>query len=208
MKKRIVIVEDNLSYALTLQKILRQENDLSCDVIFQNGNAAVAGLEELSPDICLMDIQLPDMTGIEILSKLKSSCANTLFIMCTVYNDDEHLFQSLKAGADGYILKSDAPSLIVEAIQNAMNGSAPMSALIAKKVVGHFYLQAQKKTNLQQLTEKENEVLSHLSQGFLYKEIADKQEVTIDTIKKHCGSIYKKLQVNNRTEALNLFFNH
>lgn len=207
MKKHITIVEDNLSYAQTLQKIIGQEKDMICEVVFPNGTGAIDSLEDLSPNVCLLDIQLPDMTGIDVLQRIKVKCPTTIFIMCTVYDDDEHLFQSLKAGADGYILKSDSPIQIIEAIRNALGGSAPMSASIAKKVVGFFYQQSQKKNRLEQLSDKENEVLDLLSQGLLYKEIADRQNVTIDTIKKHCGSIYRKLQVCNRTEALNLFFN-
>lgn len=206
--KTIVLVEDNQSFASTIQKIIELEQDLKYLLHLPNGTEAIPALLEIEPDVCLLDIQLPDMTGIDILKKVKSQLSNTIFIMCTVYDDNEHLFQSLKAGADGYVLKSDSPTNIVEAIRNGLAGAAPMSASIAKKVINYFYLENQKQKKLDELTEKENEILSLLSQGLLYKEIADKQAVTIDTIKKHCGNIYRKLHVCNRTEALNLYFNH
>jgi two-component system, NarL family, response regulator LiaR len=206
--KNIIIVEDNMSFAATVQKIIGLESDMKCMYHAINGGEALDILPEYNADVCLLDIQLPDMTGIDVLKQIKSKCVHTIFIMCTVYDDNEHLFQSLKAGADGYILKSDSPMQIIEAIRASINGAAPMSASIAKKVINFFYDEAQKKKKIEDLTEKENEILHHLSQGFLYKEIAEKQSVTIDTIKKHCGNIYRKLQVCNRTEALNLYFNH
>lgn len=206
--KNIAIVEDNALFAATVQKIIGLEKDMNCIFHAFNGADAVENLPIILPDVCLLDIQLPTMSGIEVLKKVKSLCEDTKFIMYTVYEDNDHLFQSLKAGADGYMLKSDSPAQIVEAIRSCLQGAAPMSASIAKKVLSYFYKESHNKKQLENLSPKENEILNLLSNGLLYKEIADQQAVTIDTIKKHCGNIYRKLHVCNRTEALNVYFNH
>lgn len=205
-KHTVAIIEDHITYAETLKKIISVEKDMLCTDIFTSGYSAIANIPQLNPDACLVDINLPDMTGIDVLKKLKPQCSDTLFLMCTVHEDDESLFQSLSAGANGYILKSDSPHQIVDAIRSALLGQSPMSAIIAKKVLNYFYQEAQQKRHLDTLTDKENEILAHLSKGLLYKEIADRQHIAIDTVKKHCGAIYRKLHVCNRTEALNLYF--
>ena len=132
---------------------------------------------------------------------------NTHFIMNTSFDDDEKIFESLKAGADGYIVKTDSTEKMVESIRDVLQGGAPMSAGVAKKVIQFFSKPVAEKEKLENLTEKENEVIHLLSKGFFYKEIASQINVSIDTIKKHCGSIYRKLQVSNRTEAINLYLN-
>lgn len=205
----LAIVEDNKSYVQTLQKILHLESDIVCPKIYFNAGDAYADKVGLvTIDIVILDIQLPDYSGLELLIQLKDEFPKKIFLILTVYEDEDKLFYALKSGANGYILKSDTPATIIENIRLASQGGAPMSSSIAKKVVHYFHATQEKKKMLEELSPKENEILTHLSKGLLYKEIADIQNVTIDTIKKHCGSIYRKLQVCNRTEALNLYYNH
>jgi two-component system, NarL family, response regulator LiaR len=154
-------------------------------------------------NIAIIDIQLPDGSGIDVVAHLKPLHPDTIFIMCTSFDDDEKIFASLKAGANGYIVKTDDPENIVAYIHDALAGGAPMSAGIALRVVKYFQ-QINNPKPLAQLSEKENIILVHLSKGYLYKEIADMEHLAIDTIKKHCGNIYKKLHVNNKTEAINI----
>jgi DNA-binding NarL/FixJ family response regulator len=149
-----------------------------------------------------MDIHLPGINGIDAVKKLKSLCPQTQFIMSTVYEDDENIFESLKAGASGYLLKKTAPSKILDAIVEVYNGGSPMSSQIARKVIASF----QKKDSIDEtdiLTPKEKEVLKALAKGLRYKEIADEMKVSMETIRSHARKIYEKLQVQSRTEALN-----
>lgn len=173
---------------------------------FFDGNAALAHLSDLSPDVVMMDIQLQDMLGIEIIEKLKKQLPNTQFIICTSFEDDEKVFSSLKAGAMGYLVKGESMNKILSSIRDVYNGGAPMSFSIARKVLSHFERKLPEK-GFNELTEREKEILELLSQGLLYKEIADKKCISIDTVKKHVGNIYRKLHVNNKVEAINKF-NH
>jgi DNA-binding NarL/FixJ family response regulator len=156
------------------------------------------------PDVVLLDVQLPDGKGSEYVDTLKKICPETHFVMCTSFEDEEYIFSSLKKGASGYIIKSDSPDKIMEAIRDVINGGAPMSSAIAKKVVSHFKNETR---TLQALSPKENEILALLASGLFYKEIASEMNVGIDTVKKHASSIYRKLQVSNRTEAVNKYRN-
>ncbi len=204
----LALVEDNRSYASTLQKILNQETDIHCQKIYSNSSSAWNDEQTMSElNVLLLDIQLPDYSGIELLSKLKDKFPNIIYLILTVYEDEEKLFNSLKAGANGYILKSESPSIIMENIRSAVNGNAPMSTNIARKVVEFFHEGREKNKKLSELSPKENEILNLLSKGNLYKEIAEILNISLDTVKKHCGNIYRKLHVCNRTEALNIYFN-
>ena len=206
---QLALVEDNKLYATTLQKILNQERDLDCIKIYGNSSSALQDDETISKlDVLLLDIQLPDFSGIELLGKLKDKYTKLVYLILTVYEDEEKLFNSLKAGANGYILKSDNPATIIENIRTAMQGNAPMSTNIARKVVDYFHRPQAKDPRLDAISDKESEILTLLSKGHLYKEIAETLGISIDTVKKHCGNIYKKLHVSNRTEAINIFHNH
>lgn len=207
MTTSITIIEDDKSFATLLSKILLAESDFICPNIFHNTQSALHQFPENPTDIILMDIQLPDGTGINLTSTFKKEFPETYIIMCTSFDDDEKIFDSLKAGANGYLVKTDTPENIVSAIHEVMQGGAPMSMGIAKKVIQHFRQQELDKPNLEILTKKENELLLHLSKGLFYKEIADLMNVSLDTIKKHCGNIYRKLSVSNRTEAINIYLN-
>jgi NarL family two-component system response regulator LiaR len=207
MKIRVAIVEDDKNYNQALKNIIDFQEDMECIAQFFNGKNALQKLEAIEPDVVLMDIQLQDLSGIDIVFKLTELMPGTTFIMCTSFENDEKIFSALRAGASGYLVKGDPLDKIIQAIEEAHKGGAPMSFAIAKRVLQHFQETKVQVHTLSILTVTEKEVLELLAQGLLYKEIADKKNVTIDTIKKHIGNIYRKLQVTNKIEAINKFNN-
>jgi two-component system, NarL family, response regulator LiaR len=207
MKIRVAIVEDDKNYNQALKNIIDFQEDMECVAQFFNGKNALQKLEAIEPDVVLMDIQLKDLSGIDIVFKLTELMPGTTFVMCTSFENDEKIFSALRAGASGYLVKGDSLDKIIQAILEAYNGGAPMSFAIAKRVLQHFQESKVQVQSLALLTVTEKEVLELLAQGLLYKEIADKKNVTIDTIKKHIGNIYRKLQVSNKIEAINKFNN-
>ncbi len=196
----VSIIEDDVRFGLMLKKLIESQEDMVCLAIFQNIKSALQALPSTPSDIVLLDIQLPDGFGSEYLPSLKKISPNTQFIMCTSFEDNEYIFTSLQNGASGYLIKTETPENIISAIHDIQKGGAPMSKQIAKKVIQYFNT---KNTFLDILSPKENEVLLLLSKGYLYKEIGITMGVGIDTIKKHASSVYKKLNVTNRTEAIN-----
>ena len=205
MKIRVAIVEDDKNYNQALKNIIDFQEDMECVAQFFNGKNALQKLEAIEPDVVLMDIQLQDLSGIDIVFKLTELMPGTTFVMCTSFENDEKIFSALRAGASGYLVKGDPLDKIIQAILEAHKGGAPMSFAIAKRVLQHFQESKVQVQSLMLLTVTEKEVLELLAQGLLYKEIADKKNVTIDTIKKHIGNIYRKLQVSNKIEAINKF---
>lgn len=203
MKVNVAIVEDDKNYNQALKKIIDFQEDMICVAQFFNGTSALKELEKLDPDVVLMDIQLQDASGIDLVFKLTETMSQTTFIMCTSFEDDDKIFAALRAGASGYLVKGEPMEKIIQSIQEANKGGAPMSFSIAKRVLHHFQESKMQVHDLASLTPTERDVLELLSEGLLYKEIADKKCVTIDTIKKHIGNIYRKLQVNNKIEAIN-----
>lgn len=205
MSISIAIVEDEKNYNNALKKIINYQDDMKVVAQFFDGNDALNHLSDTSPDVVMMDIQLQDMLGIEIIEKLHKKMPNTQFIMCTSFEDDEKIFNSLKAGATGYLIKGESMDKILSSIRDVYNGGAPMSFSIARKVLNHFERKISEIKDFEELTKRETEILELLSQGLLYKEIADKIFISIDTVKKHVGNIYRKLHVNNKVEAINKF---
>ncbi len=205
MKISVAIVEDDKNYNNALKKIIDFQEDMFCSAQFFNGKNAKNELENLAPDVILMDIQLQDMLGISIIEELKKSMPNSQFIMCTSFEDDEKIFSSLRAGATGYLIKGESMERILYAIREINSGGAPMSFSIAKRVLQHFQKTKADAVDLNCLTKTEVEVLELLAQGFLYKEIADKKFISIDTVKKHINNMYRKLQVSNKVEAVNKY---
>src|SRR6185436_16628407 len=198
----VVIIEDIREIREGLQMLIDSSDGFSCSKTFSSAEQAVTELPAMCPDVVLMDINLPGISGIEAVKKLKGQCSQTLFIMSTVYEDDENIFESLKAGASGYLLKKTSPSKILEAITEVYNGGSPMSSQIARKVISSF----QQKDSIDEtdiLTPKEKEVLKALAKGLRYKEIADEMKISIETVRSHARKIYEKLHVQSRTEALN-----
>jgi DNA-binding NarL/FixJ family response regulator len=175
-----------------------------------NGEEALVKLPIFHPKVVLMDISLGGISGIEVVRALKASHPEILFMMCTIYEDDEQIFEALSAGASGYILKKTPPGKLLEGIQELMEGGSPMSSQIARKVVAAFQNKKSDKPNvdaeLDILSKREKEILEMLSKGLLYKEIADAMFISIETVRKHVYHIYEKLHVSNRIEAVNKFF--
>jgi len=157
----------------------------------------------LKPDVALVDIHLPGESGITVVAKLKQLLPETQAVMCTSLEDNETIFNALKAGASGYITKSTAPAKILEAIMDAYNGGAPMSSQIARKVISSFQSDETTKKEFEKLSKREQEILDYLSKGYRYKEISGLLHISIETVRKHIHNIYEKLQVNSRTDALN-----
>jgi DNA-binding NarL/FixJ family response regulator len=198
----VAIVEDIREIKEGLEILIDSEEGFTCLKTFSNGEEAVKALPGLCPDVVLMDINLPGINGIEAVRRLKAECPDTQFIMSTVYEDDENIFESLKAGASGYLLKKTAPSKILDSITEVYHGGSPMNSQIARKVIASFQ---QKKTidETEILTYREKEILKQLSKGLRYKEIAAELHISMDTVRSHTRNIYEKLQVQSRTEAIN-----
>ncbi|RXM40134.1 DNA-binding response regulator [Chryseobacterium sp. CH21] len=207
MSISIAIVEDEKNYNNALKKVINYQQDMKVIAQFFDGNDAMKNLPDISPDVVMMDIQLQDMLGIEIIEKLRKEMPHTQFIMCTSFDDDEKIFNSLKAGAMGYLVKGESMDKILSSIRDVYSGGAPMSFSIARRVLKHFERNLTEIKGFDELTEREKEILELLSEGLLYKEIADKKCISIDTVKKHVGNIYRKLHVNNKVEAINKFNN-
>ena len=205
MKIKVGIVEDEKNYSNTLKKVIDNEADMLCVTQFFSGSEALRNMDDYFIDVCLMDIQLPDNSGIELVKKFSSLYPETKFIMCTTFEDEELIYEALKAGACGYLLKDESLKKIISSIRDAASGSAPMSNSIAQKVLKYFQNKQTVVQELNTLTERETEILQLLVDGKLYKEIADVKCISIDTVKKHIGSIYKKLHVANKIEAVNKF---
>jgi len=170
-----------------------------------NAENAVESLPKLKPDVALMDINLPGMSGIDCIKSIKEKCPGTQFMMFTVYENDEKVLQALQAGATGYLLKRTNPSRILESIKELSQGGSPMSSNIARKLL-HIFLGEKKSNKKEILTDRENEVLQLLADGLLYKEIAERLDIVHGTVRQHIHNIYEKLHVQNRTEAVNKYF--
>jgi DNA-binding NarL/FixJ family response regulator len=198
----VVIIEDIKEIREGLQMLIDSSDGFTCRKTFANAEQAIEELPSLYPDVALMDIHLPGINGIEAVRRLKNLSPDTQFIMSTIYEDDENIFESLKAGASGYLLKKTAPSKILDAISEVHHGGSPMSSQIARRVIASFqHKNSIDETNI--LTPREKEILKELSKGLRYKEIADEMKISIETVRSHARKIYEKLQVQSRTEALN-----
>lgn len=199
---QVAIVEDIREIREGLELLIDSSDGFRCVKTFANAEEALTALPSICPDVVLMDINLPGINGIEAVRILKAQIPSTQFIMSTVYEDDENIFESLKAGASGYLLKKTAPSRILDSITEVFNGGSPMSSQIARKVIASF----QQKNTIDDaalLTQREKEILKLLSKGLRYKEIAAELHISIDTVRTHTRHIYEKLQVQSRIEAIN-----
>lgn len=201
----VFIVEDNPDIQLLLQTIVSRDDEYSLVGSAPNGTEALDKIPELLPDVVLMDIGLPDISGIDCVRKLKVLCPNVEFIMCTIYDEDEKVFESLEAGANSYILKKSKPELLRRAIREVHEGGSPMSSDIARKIVAKMQRKGQVRDSYG-ITPREVEVLTMLSKGLTYQEVADALFISVKTLKKHIYNIYSKLHVDNKVEALNKFF--
>jgi DNA-binding NarL/FixJ family response regulator len=179
---------------------------LECRYVYPDAESALPALPLLDMDVVLMDITLPGMNGIECIHLLKEQMPKTQFLICSVNDDDDNIFNALQAGATGYILKRSQPGQILEAIRDIYAGGAPMSSEIARRVVSSMQVKKKINSELEVLTDREKEILDFLAKGFLYKEIAGELFISKETVKKHIHNIYEKLHVQTRTEALNKAF--
>lgn len=206
-KISVCIVEDNNDIRQALEQIIMMAEGYQFSGSFISAESAIVGVPKLKPNVVLMDINLGGMSGIDCVRELKPKHPDILFMMCTVYEEDEKIFEALAAGANGYILKKTAPGKLLEAIRELAEGGAPMSSQIARKVVAAF----QEKNNLatgilDNLSNREHEILELLAKGMLYKEISTRLGIAQETVRKHVYHIYEKLHVNNRVEAVNKYF--
>jgi len=199
----VAIVEDDTEIREMLTRVVEKAGALRFLKSFANGELALAELPNLAPNVVIMDIQLPGMSGIECTRKLKAAMPGTQVLVFTVFGDSDQVFKALEAGASGYLLKRTARREIVDAIEQVWDGGAPMSGEIARKVVESFRKNppAQEPAS-ERLTPREEEVLSLLAKGYITKEIADLLAISADTVRFHLKHIYEKLHVRSRTEAL------
>lgn len=202
MAIKVSIVEDDDWIRENLAAQLARSGQFRCEGCYQNGEDALAKIPQNPPDVVLMDINLPRMNGIECVRKLKTLLPSVQIMMLTVYEDSERIFNSLLAGASGYLLKRTPQAEILEAIAQVHQGNSPMSGHIARKVVQYFNQRGSSDPELEKLSKREHEVLEHLAQGSAYKEIADVLGLSIDTVRMHIKGIYGKLHVHSRGEAV------
>jgi len=202
----VSIVEDLNEVREALERLINQSENFGFVAGYINAELAEKDVPLQPPDIVIMDINLPGMSGIECINRIKDKCPGTQFMMFTIYEDDEKVFEALKAGAHGYLLKNTPKEKLLEALEELHNGGSPMTTNIARKVIEAFEKKDQPPEELNTLTNKEKQILDLLAKGFLYKEIAIQLHSTRNTVKQHIHHIYEKLHVQNRTEALNKAF--
>jgi DNA-binding NarL/FixJ family response regulator len=202
MIKKVAIVEDDRGLREQLAQILGAASDVQFVGACASAEEAIEHIHLLKPDVVLMDIKLPGMSGIECVTHLKSALPALQIIMLTVYEDSERIFRALKSGADGYLVKSSPPKVLLEAIDDVRRGGSPMSSHIARKVVRHFHLLGPSSEESENLSPREQEVLNLLSAGFIYKEIGDQLGIGIETVRTYVKNICQKMHVRNRVEAV------
>lgn len=199
---RIVMIEDAAPFARTLAKFFRLDpSGIDCVAIYPTAEEALRNVMTEKPDVALVDVNLPGASGIECVARLKELCPSVLCLILTMYEDAPVIFDALKAGACGYLLKRTPPEEIAAAIVQAQAGGSPMSPQIARQVVNYFH-RSPRADGLSVLTAREREVLELLATGSLYKEIAARLGMSFDTVRTHLRNIYEKLHVHSRTEAV------
>lgn len=203
----IAIVEDNPGLGTSLRRIVERTPDCKCAGVWRSGEEALAKVPAFRPDVVLMDIHMPGISGIETTARLKAELPELLVIMVTVYTDHDKIFDALKAGACGYLLKCSTPEEVRQAIVDVRRGGAPMSPEIARRVVEAFHRPLSKEGEGKEdaaslkLSPRETELLDHLSEGLGNKEIADAMGLSVETVRAYLKRIYDKLHVRSRTEA-------
>lgn len=202
---RVSIVEDNDQFRKALETIISHGKDTVLAGSYTSAEKALSGMGQMPPDVAIIDISLPGMRGPELIVRLKNKIHQTQFMVCTIHDDNDTIFEALKSGAAGYILKDPVTAEeILKAIRDLYDGGSPMSPFIARKVIGSFQKPMINDVN-SLLSLREKEVLELVAQGLLYKEIALRLTISTETVKKHLKNIYQKLHVQNKVEALNKF---
>jgi DNA-binding NarL/FixJ family response regulator len=210
----VALVEDDPNLRANLAAMLNGSTGFKCQAAYADGMAALSGIPSHRPDVVLMDINLPGMLGTECVRRLKDVAPNLPVLMLTVYDDSEQIFKSLMAGATGYLLKRTPRDKLLEAIREVDAGGAPMSRQIARRVVEFFQKvnelpsDRQKPAVVVSLTDREKEVLAALAKGYAYKEIAGQLNISFETVRTHLRTIYEKLHVHSRTEAVLKYLGH
>jgi len=196
----VAIFDDNKDRRESLKYLVDMFDDMHCAGTFEDCSNVLVDIETTAPDVVLMDIEMPNVNGIDGVRIIKSAHPEIIVLMQTVFEDDENLFESIKAGASGYLLKKATPEKIIDAIREAMEGGAPMSPSIANKVLRFF--QSQPVENTYALTDREKTVLALLVDGLSYKMIADREKISFHTVNSHVRKIYEKLHVHSLGEAV------
>lgn len=198
----IAIIEDDETVRNYLAEQIKSRIDVGALRVFGDAESALEDLSQNPADIGLFDVNLPGMTGIECIRKLKIIHPKMQMMVLTVYDNSDTVFDALKAGASSYLLKSTSGEKVAEAVEELHNGGSPISSQIARKVIEAFAQTERSNKYLQELSRREQEILENLRKGFRYKEIADNLFLSVDTVRTHVRNIYEKLQVNSRVEAL------
>lgn len=198
----VSIIEDDQRVRESMAVLINGAENVRCVSSYATGEAAVEDIVRKKPDVVLMDINLPGMSGIECVKKLKAQLPKLQVLMLTMYEDDEKVFQSLVAGASGYLVKRTSPAELLKAIEEVHSGASPMSGKIARTVVQYFQTLQRKEPQQEYLSKREEEILGLLVKGYRYKEIADALSIGYETVRSHLKNIYEKLHVHSRTEAV------
>jgi len=202
MPIRTAVIEDVASFARTLVKYIEcSDSGVECVGVYPNAELALEKLPQNPPDVAVVDINLPRMSGIELVARLREVCPKVLCLILTTYEDSIRIFDALKAGASGYLLKRAPADEIIAAIVQVHAGGSPMSPQIARQVVSYFHHQPIR-SDLEALSEREREVLQTLAEGSMYKEIAHRLGISVDTVRTHVRKIYEKMHVHSRTDAV------
>lgn len=207
MAIKVSIVEDDEGVRESLATLINDAEGFQCVSSHATAEDALQHIPEKKPDVVLMDINLPNMSGIDCVRKLKETAPQTQIMMLTMYEDPDQIFNSLAAGASGYLLKRTPHAKLLDAIQEVQRGASPMSGKIARVVVQYFQKKNQPASDGHALSKREQEILELLSKGYRYKEIADTLSISFDTVRSHLRNIYDKLHVSSRTEAVVKYLN-
>jgi DNA-binding NarL/FixJ family response regulator len=202
---KVAIVEDNKNTREGLETIVNLSSEFRCVCVCETAEEALRLFPQHQPGVVLMDIQLPNMSGVDCVARLKERLPAVQVIMVTVYQDPDRIFRALRAGASGYLLKRATPEQVIKAIRDVWQGGVPMSAEIARKVIKYFQNLPVPAPDVEKLSPREREILDLIVPGFSNKEIADRLNISIESIRWHLKNIYQKLHVHSRTEAASKF---
>jgi DNA-binding NarL/FixJ family response regulator len=206
MKIGVIIVEDVQEIREWVCSVIRSDESLECLAVFADAESCIQAYDQYSPEVVIMDINLPGMSGIDCIKRIKPHKPEVQMIVFTVFEDDDHVFDALCSGASGYILKNTTAHQMIEAVHDVSKGGSPMSSSIARKVISSFQRSNPPQDEYNKLSGRERELLDLLARGYRYKEIATKLFISVETVRTHIRNIYDKLQVQSRTEALNKIF--
>lgn len=198
----VSLVDDNRSVLEGWAALINRSRTVRCINTYATAKAALAGILQQTPDVVLMDINMPQMSGVECTARLKAFCPNLCIVMLTTYSDNNSIFDALRAGASGYLLKRVTSAELIKSIEEAHSGGAPMSLQIAQRVVRYFHTQPPPNPKSEKLTAREEELVSLLAKGRQYQEIGQTLGISVDTVRSHIRRVYQKLHVHSRTEAV------